>query len=58
MSEPNPDNPTAEFGITFDDEEVKVVLEFHLSENAEDFIDVPAFVEMASSAVLVAMTRS
>lgn len=58
MSEPNPDNPTAEFAITLDDEEIKIVLEFHLSENAEDLIDVPAFVEMASSAVLVAMTGS
>lgn len=48
MSEPNPDNPTAEFALTFDEGEVKVTLEFHFSDNAEDFIDPAEFVNVAA----------
>lgn len=46
------DNPTAEFKFDFDDETVTVKLEFHISDNAEEFFDVPSLVEGMSSAIL------
>lgn len=49
------DNPTAEFELSFDDEKVTITLEYHFSDNAEDFIDVPAFVELASREILASM---
>lgn len=49
------DNPTAEFEFTFDDEVVTVTLEFHLSDNAEEFFNVTALVEVISSIVLGGM---
>ena len=52
MTKPHPDNPTAEFKLTFDEGEVTVVLEFHFSDNAEDFIDVPTFVNVAANQLL------
>lgn len=56
MTEPNPDNPVAEFKLTFDEGEVTVKLEFHFSDNAEDFIDVATFVNVASAQLLGAMS--
>jgi hypothetical protein len=40
----NPDNPSIKMELTFDDEVVEVELEFHFSDNAENFIDVTTFV--------------
>lgn len=56
MTEPNTDNPVAEFKFNFDETEVVIKLEFHVSEGAEEIMDVGSFVEMASSAVLRAVT--
>lgn len=49
------DNPTAEFTLNFDDEEVGITVEFHFSDNAEEFIDVQSFVSAAASNLLSAM---
>lgn len=46
------ENPSAEFKLSFDDSDVIINLEFHFSDNAEEFIDVPAFVSFAANAVL------
>ena len=46
------DNVTAEFKFTFDEEEVEVVLEFHASPNASEFMSVPGFAQMAANAIL------
>jgi len=56
VTQPNPDNPTATFTLTFDDEPVDVVLEFHFSANAEDYIDVTDFVNDAAGTILRALT--
>lgn len=56
MSEPNPDNPVAEFKLSFDDEEVTMKLEFHFSDNAEDFVDVALLVNIVSGQLLRALT--
>lgn len=45
-------NPTASFEFTFDDDVVDVTLEFHFSENVEEFFDVTSLVEGMSSAIL------
>lgn len=55
MTKPQQDNPTAEFKLTFDEGEVTVILEFHFSDNAEEFIDVPTFVNVASTQLLNSM---
>lgn len=52
MTEPNPDNPTAEFTFSFGSGDVKVVLEFHFSDNAEDFLDPETIVNGMSAAIL------
>lgn len=56
VTQPNPDNPTATFTLTFDDEPVDITLEFHFSGNAEDFIDIGEFVNDAAGVVLRALT--
>lgn len=56
MTEPNPDNPTAQFTLTFDDQDVDITVEFHFSENAEDFIDVETFVNLAAGELLRAIS--
>lgn len=56
VTTPNPDNPTATFTLTFDDEPVTVTMEFHFSANAEDYIDVTDFVNDAAGVVLRALT--
>ena len=49
------DNITAEFKLSFDDTEVEVVLEFHFSENAEEFINPGMFANLAANAILQAI---
>jgi hypothetical protein len=49
------DNPTAKFELKFDDEVVTIVVEFHFSDNADDFIDVAHYVEAASYLLLKGM---
>lgn len=56
VTQPNPDNPTATFTITFDNEPVDITMEFHFSANAEDYIDVTDFVNDAAGVVLRALT--
>jgi len=56
VTQPNPDNPTATFTLTFDDDPVDVTLEFHFSANAEDYIDVADFVNDAAGVILRALT--
>ncbi|WNM75011.1 hypothetical protein SEA_DENNEBES_55 [Streptomyces phage Dennebes] len=48
----NPDNPTIKLELTFDDAVVEVELEFHFSENAEDYLDVATFVSTAAAMLL------
>lgn len=38
--------------LEFDDEVVEVVLEFHFSDNAEKFFDVPDFVNAAAYSLI------
>lgn len=52
MSDIDTDNPTAEFTFTFDEGEVTVTLEFHFSDNAEDFLDPETIVNGMSAAIL------
>lgn len=48
----NPDNPAIRLELTFDDETVSVELEFHFSENAEEYIDVQRFVSTAAAMLM------
>lgn len=48
----NTENPSAEFKLSFDGDDVIIKLEFHFSDNAEEFIDVAGFVSFAANAVL------
>lgn len=62
MSEPNPDNPTAQFTLTFDGDDgeatnVGITLEFHFTENAEDFIDPAEFTNVAAGVILREMLQ-
>lgn len=52
MKSVDTNNPTASFEFTFDNEVVDVTLEFHFSENVEEFFDVTSLVEGMSSAIL------
>jgi hypothetical protein len=54
----NPDNPSATFTLTFDDEPVDITIEFHFSDNAEDFINVTEFVNHAAGTLLKALVES
>lgn len=59
---PNPDNPTADFKLTFGKEDggedvVDITLEFHFSENAEDFIDPAEFTNVAAGLILREMLQ-
>lgn len=51
MSKIETDNPTAEFIFTFSGEDVVVTLEFHFSDNAEDFFDVGSIVNGMVAAI-------
>ncbi len=46
------DNPTLTMELEFDGEVVEVVLEFHFSDNAEKFFDVPGFVNAAAYSLI------
>ncbi|WAB09296.1 hypothetical protein SEA_STELLA_56 [Streptomyces phage Stella] len=48
----NPDNPSIKMEIKFDDEVVEVELEFHFSDNAEEFINVQHFVTAAAAQLM------
>lgn len=49
----DPDNPSIKMEIKFDDEVVTVELEFHFSDNAEDFLDVTHFVNAAAAQLMM-----
>lgn len=55
LREPEADNPTAKFELKFDDDTVVVELEFKFSDNADEFLDVALFVELASTQLLQSM---
>jgi hypothetical protein len=48
----NPDNPSIKLELTFDDDVVEVELEFHFSDNAEQFIDVSKFVAAVGASLM------
>jgi hypothetical protein len=52
---PNPDNPTLSFKMDFDGEEVEIIAEFHVSDNADQFIDVTHFVTTVGKAAMGAV---
>jgi hypothetical protein len=52
MPPTNPDNPTAEFKLTFEEGETRVLMEFHFEDNAEELLDPAEFVNFAASRVL------
>lgn len=52
----DPDNPTVKFELTFDDDVVTVELEFHFSDNAEQFISPAAFVNAAAHTLMSEMS--
>lgn len=51
-AKPVSDNPTVKFELTFDTDVVEVELEFKFSDNAEEFIDVTQFVNIAAHTLL------
>jgi hypothetical protein len=55
ITTPNPDNPTLSFKMDFDGEEVEIVAEFHISENADEFLDVTHFVTIVGKAAMGAV---
>lgn len=52
MSQIETDNPTAEFEFDFGEEVVTITLEFHFSDNAENFFDVEGVVEGMTNGIL------
>lgn len=52
MSRIETDNPTAEFEFDFGGETVVITLEFHFTDNAEEFFDVAGVVDSMANAVL------
>ena len=52
MSRIETDNPTAEFEFDFGGEIVTITLEFHFTDNADDFFDIADIVEGMSGAIL------
>jgi hypothetical protein len=49
------DNPTAKYELKFDDETVVIELEFRFSDNAEEFLDIATFVNLAANELLFSM---
>lgn len=56
-TKPHPDNPTIALDLDFgSDGKTSVVIEFHFSDNVEDFVDVSNFVYLAAGALRRAMS--